>query len=406
MLMFEVLILIYTTIGLGLYLIVIKNKMDMFTSIPVILFYSLFYLQGYILKYQTLSYIDIKIYLIAVTFIIFFIIGSYGKTIKKETTIDFYRLKITGYIIYFFSIYLFLISFYKYGISFFLIGKGTRTLLYNSAGFEKFAKDIMIAGIIVLNFYFVRPKYIKRFMYKFIFVFSFLIFFLLENRSAIVIELYTFLYLYNRNIKHINNFLILIFLFSTIIMATLGNSLIYSFKIFLITSSFHINITNIIYESFIQHEFYAWFEIFKNLHNVFVGGETFLQTIKSFLWPHFLGGEHFSLTDWYAENYLPYELFKKGYGRGFSFLVELYINFGIVLTIIFGFLIGKIFKKLENSGYYIVSAFIVSVFPFFWTGQLALLFKQYLAIYFLMPFLIYQSLRLLPIKKKKYVRVY
>ena len=53
------------------------------------------------------------------------------------------------------------------------------------------------------------------------------------------------------------------------------------------------------------------------------------------------------LSKWYVRNY-EFDVYIKGGGRGFSGVLEAYLNFGLIGNIIVFFLYGVLFKKISN----------------------------------------------------------
>ncbi len=97
-------------------------------------------------------------------------------------------------------------------------------------------------------------------------------------------------------------------------------------------------------------EFVVWEEITNNILNndISFNGRTYLNTFISLFYPFY----HFKhLSIWYVENF-EFSTFEKGGGRGFSNILEAYLNFNILGVIIVFFLLGvivNIFQRIANK---------------------------------------------------------
>jgi len=390
------------------YLISAKGR-SFLSPICVIPFFGFFYLSGWIFYKEKIggevSLNETLLLGAALMFLLAYMIGgSFNLRLPLATrpSINMQNIYLTSIILYSISFFLFITIFLQFGSEYFFVSKGARHLLSRTMGFEKFAKDIMISGMILLNYYFCRVRRVTSPIFVALLLISILFFIVLENRSALAITLLTFLYFFHQYVKAIKNWHLVVVYGSLLFLGSIAKEMFYWLRIYITEGWFVPRMGDALGSVLSQHEFYAWLEIFKNLQYSFVYGETFVKSLKSFLMPGFLGGESYSAAQWYVDTFLP-EVAELGNGRAFSMIVELYINFTIVGLWLIGFIAGVIINHLERKQVFLLTAFITSTFPFIWTGNSAVLLKQYFAIYFLPAFLIYLTLQLLP-RKIKVVR--
>jgi len=92
-------------------------------------------------------------------------------------------------------------------------------------------------------------------------------------------------------------------------------------------------------------EFTTWVTIYTNISSDMYGlfnsqyGASYLQTLKSLILPF---SEATALSVSYIETYEPI-VYESGGGRGFSFFLEAYINFGYIGVFIIGVVVGLLF---------------------------------------------------------------
>ncbi|MCK4442033.1 MAG: oligosaccharide repeat unit polymerase [Sulfurovaceae bacterium] len=131
-------------------------------------------------------------------------------------------------------------------------------------------------------------------------------------------------------------------------------AIIWKVLLFYLLFSDNFSISIIIENIKFPREFVVWQEIAQNIlrDNITLYGQSYLDAIVKLFWP-------FSHTDnlslWYVQTYEP-DTFAKGGGRGFSNILEAYINFNIAGVVLFFFLFGILIylfqKKSMNSIYF------------------------------------------------------
>ncbi|MEX0315395.1 MAG: hypothetical protein AB3N18_14560 [Allomuricauda sp.] len=388
----------------GIWYLVSAKAYSLLSPICVIPFFGFFYLSGWIFHKEKIggevSFNETLLLGTALIFLLVFMIGG-SLNLKLPVTarrdLNLQSVFLTGFLVYSISLFLFIVIFLQFGGEYFFISKGARNLLSRTMGFEKFAKDIMVSGIILLSYYFCRVRRVTSPMFVAVFLTSIFFFIVLENRSALAIVLLTSLYFFHQYVKAIKNWNLVVVYGSLLFLGSIAKEIFYGLRVYVAEGWFAPQVGQALTSALSQHEFYSWLEIFKNLQYSFVYGETFVKSLKSFVMPGFLGGESYSAAQWYVDTFLP-EVAEVGNGRAFSMIVELYINFTVIGLWLVGFTAGVVINHLERKQVFLLTAFITSTFPFIWTGNSAVLLKQYFAIYFLPAFLIYTTLQLLPRK--------
>ena len=385
----------------------VYRRSSLISPLASIPFFSFLYLSGWVFFQESIgksvTVNDFLLIIVGLLSVIFFSIG--GLSVKKVhmtyQPLSLIRIKLTALFLVSLGLSLFSIVYIKYGFVFFVSGKGVRNLIYQEMGFEKFAKDFLVVGVFLLNYYYLRVNKFLSILYLSLLLISILLLISLEVRSALSIIMLSFIYFYDKYVTKIANYKILLLFLLLISLGAIAKELFYALR--QVVSSNHTNpqLYRAIYSVFINHEFYAWFEIFQNLKTEFVAGDTFLRGFLSVFQPSFMGGEGFSATQWYANKYLP-DIAKQGFGRGFSFIVELYINFTIIGMLLIMFLFGRGLAILERSERFLIPSFCVSAFPFIWTGSSSILLKQYFLIYFIPAYLVYNTLTLVTSKRDKH----
>lgn len=115
-------------------------------------------------------------------------------------------------------------------------------------------------------------------------------------------------------------------------------------------------------------EFNTWYKICKNIlsdpNSTFLYGKSYLNTLINMIVPVTHTG---NLSEWYLQVYEP-EVLARGGGRGFSGVLEAYINFGIFGNVlVFGFYgwLMKQFDKKNDFQIVVYIAIMVSMYMFF-----------------------------------------
>lgn len=143
--------------------------------------------------------------------------------------------------------------------------------------------------------------------------------------------------------KKISNRTIIVSLISVLILFVFWKSLLSGF---IFNGSLNLEMGNF------SGEFTTWYRIGNNVltdihsRNIsYLYGQSYIDTLINLITP-FTNIEPLSI--WYVKNY-EYQTYLIGGGRGFSGIIEGYLNFPIVGNILFFMFLGIIFKKIENA---------------------------------------------------------
>ena len=185
----------------------------------------------------------------------------------------------------------------------------------------------------------------KRKAYLFIFIIVFataLVHAVLTiSRNNLILLLLPTIYLFHYYNYIKTKWLIVIFLVGIFI------AIIWKVLLFYLIMSNSFSISSIMENIKFPREFVVWQEIAQNVlkDNISLHGQSYIDAIIKLLWP-------FSHTDnlslWYVQTYEP-DTFAKGGGRGFSNILEAYINFNTAGVIIFFFLFGVFIYKFQKK---------------------------------------------------------
>lgn len=387
----------------------IVNKKCLLSPTNFISLTSFLYLNGWIFYKnsigENLNNDDYIIYIIPFLFLLFFHLGSIQniKHIKlPKVKINKNTLFHAVYLIYFMALFLFIVIIVKYGFVFFILGKNFRTLTYLNSGIEKYAKDLLVSSTFLISFLYIKGDRKPNNYFYLILISSFIILTLLELRGSLAILVISILYFYHFYRKQFSN---LFLYFSTISLFIVGILSKPTFYYLLRPNS---NFTferyfdragDFFQRFFYNSEFFTWFKILDDVKENFFLGNFTIKSILSFFTPGVLGGQSFSSSNWYVENYLP-EIASKGGGRAFSFIVESYLDWTLIGMCLIAFIYGCFLSYCEKNSYHYICGLAASTFNFIWTGNMATLLKNYLFFYFILPIIIYLILSfLLPYKK-------
>lgn len=276
---------------------------------------------------------------------------------KSEHNINYNYKKIKFFVIIVFSIAILAqlyVIFLKIGInSFVFTDRSSRSLMLLPFRKFMFYEDLLI--VVATISYFLKTYYNDK-VIKFIFYASFINSSLLSiitiSRAGFIMLVLPILFIALHQ-KKISNKNVTSLLITILLTFMVWKSVIYSFifKTPLIID--YSNFTN---------EFTTWYKIGNNvLSDLLYGninyefGKTFLNTFLNLIFP-FVNTE--SLSVWYVKNY-EYSTYIRGGGRGFSGVIEGFINFSFLGIIIYFMFIGILFKiinyyKNKDSMYLII----------------------------------------------------
>lgn len=287
----------------------------------------------------------VKIYLMS---LISFVAFNFGYKIfnTKDNKKFFYLENKLKIIMYIFLINAFIIEIYIYMCinlkDFFLASRAKKMLMMSEYSKFTFFYTFLILSM-TLSLILWKMKRKKK--YKIIFVLTFfncIFIALLEiSRAKFLSIIIPILFLYQKQIK--NKIMVFIGIIGLIIF-TLWKSLLSSlFYGKLSLSNIKLNIPN---------EFYCWYTIGENILKdlevkkiSYLYGKSYMDTFFNLIFP-ITNSEPLSI--WYVKNY-EYKIFLIGGGRGFSGIVEGYLNFGIIGVVIYFFILGMLSKFLDNK---------------------------------------------------------
>lgn len=227
----------------------------------------------------------------------------------------------------------FYVIFVKVGLApFFAATRSTKTLMLADYSLLSFYQStIPIIAAIALYVYL---EYKSKFSFSlFLVAIAIAVFnsYIRGSRAEMLCILLPIMFLLN-HYKKISNRTVCILGVGTVILFGLWKSLYYNNK-------------NINFDS----EFNTWYEICRNVlpsEFKYRFGSSYLQTFINLIIP--VTGTQ-SLSVWYLENFAA-DVLAKGGGRGFSCVLEAYMNFSFIGCIVVFYLYGLLFKKLEVKG--------------------------------------------------------
>lgn len=240
----------------------------------------------------------------------------------------------------------FYVVFYKIGIvSYILASRAERSLMREGYSFFMFYSFLipLIAAISLFLYY----KYKKK-KNLFIFFISFIIAVLnavITASRADLLSLFLPIVFLCNYFKVISNK-------KTVIIGCMGFALMGIWK------SLYSEEVEVQYDS----EFNTWYEICKNMMSNPRGldilyGQSYIKTAINLVVP-FTGME--SLSTWYVKNY-EYSVYLAGGGRGFSSVLEAYMNFRLLGVIIVYAFYGWLAKKISPKGVANVLLFMIVI---------------------------------------------
>jgi hypothetical protein len=238
----------------------------------------------------------------------------------------------------------------KLGVGLLYISKPELYSFYRSLGPEKFAKDFVVAGTVVLSYHYCR---LRRFPPSFILVILGVIALtaILSARATLSVILGTFVFYYHNFVRPLPNRLvvggiaILVLLFGTWFEVL---ALVLPEETYL-GGSYSFDVTSV--EWWRRHGliFYlhSWYEIWRDIWGREPQwGLTFVRALAATVWPRFLGGPEVSLTDWYVDQYGLNVV--EGEGRAFSLVAEAYMNAGWAGPLILFGVLGVLARKADT----------------------------------------------------------
>ncbi|MEZ9551897.1 O-antigen polymerase [Vibrio breoganii] len=270
---------------------------------------------------------------------------------------------------------------FKIGVAnFFFVSRAERALMQSDISRFMFFRDLINACCvfsICMSLNNKWPRFWKN-MFIFTLVLSVSYSILTISRSNLVQIIFPILYILsvkNKFSKSVVNITLIIgFLVATLWKSVLATLVIYQdYDFSRVTLEF-------------PPEFSSWYFISENVFNPFLFyGKTIADAILSLMYPFY---DATPLSIWYVQNFEP-DLAEKGGGRGFSLLVESYINFGYIgIFIIFsllGLLLGLIEKRSKSSFIFVyVCAVTFPILHKIYRSELLSIMKVYWW-YYLLP---------------------
>lgn len=294
---------------------------------------------------------------------------------------------------------LFIYVIYKIGLQeYFFTSRANRSLIVRSySSFMIFIDLFNFISVLALFLFLNTKKTIYKKIFIIVFFIAIIHAILTISRNNILLILVPTIFLlhyYNYLKAKIIIFIISIGLFIAIIWKVLLFNLI-------MTDTF--NISQIMENIKFPREFVVWQEISQNIlkDDILLYGESYLNGIGSLFYPfHFAD----NLSLWYVKNYEP-ATYAIGGGRGFSNILEAYINFGIPGVILFFFLLGigiYIFQKNSMKSIYLFLpyAFSLAFIHRIFRSDFMSLVKTWWWMYFLSFLLLFSFFRIFKTKRK------
>ena len=336
----------------GTFIILDYSQTNLIISFGILFnLFGLLYSNYYILENITNpSYLNNTVffsYFLSIISMACFNIGYFSVPYLKNSFLKIE--KINTKVVYLFLLFLFILSvlteyyviFIKIGFSsFFSSSRAHQSLLISQYSSLTFYKSFFIIIAICTLLFYLNFKE-KKYLYLFIGCFIINIFNTYVSVSRA--EIFTFLlpiiyllYIY----KKITTKQVIILALLFFILFGAWKSVISSFK-----QNGEIKKENVVLS--FDSEFNSWYKISENIldsDHQFLYGKSYLETFYNLLIPI---TKSEPLSKWYVRNY-EFDVYIKGGGRGFSGVLEAYLNFGLIGNIIVFFLYGVLFKKISN----------------------------------------------------------
>ena len=314
----------------------------------------------------------------------FFPLGSksfYQKKIEKLNKLP--NIKIFLLLLTFVALAFFIyIVFIKIGFqNYFFTSRANRSLIVRPYSKIMIFIDLFnIISSIALLFY-IKTK--KRF-YKYIFILVFTVglfhAILTISRNNLVLLIFPIVY-----ILHYYNYLktkaILLLLLTGVLVASLWKVVLGSLFLY-----GNLDLGLMLQNFKFPREFIVWQEISNNLlskEQLYLYGKSYIEAFSNFIYPHHV--ENLSL--WYVRNYEPH-VFEIGGGRGFSNILEAYLNFDILGVIVIFFILGNLvylfqLKSRNNIVLFLSYAFSLSFIHRIFRSDFVSLTKTWWWMYFI-----------------------
>lgn len=293
-----------------------------------------------------------KIFFIAnISIIVFNIVYSFSENKIKISKLPLrnkqYNEKILKIIILFIFLFAIFLEFYvinlKIGIkNYIFVTRAERSLLMKPYGALTIYKDLFILCM-TISYY--KKNTIKSKVYSLIFyisLFSSLFNAVISISRADMIMIVIPIICLSVYLKKITNK-------QVIVIGIVGFILFGAWKGVLSGIIFKSEVKNINID--VSSEFSTWYDISENVlsdldngNNEFLLGKSYMDTIKNLIIPI---TDSEPLSVWYVKKY-EYLTYLKGGGRGFSSILEAYMNFGIVGNIIYFSILGIIFSQFNK----------------------------------------------------------
>ncbi|UUV18853.1 oligosaccharide repeat unit polymerase [Fusobacteria bacterium ZRK30] len=260
----------------------------------------------------------------------------------------------TGCLVICFSLLLFFILVSKIGINnYFFKSRAVRIFYLKKMSYLNSFKPFFMIGLILLyqNYFSRKNKRLKKFL---IFLNSlYLILALLENSRLDIMNIFIVNIYFFEKEKIIKKKTIIILGIMLIFILLYYKSFMYSLKG---------------YDIKIQRNFgelTTWIKNYKKIDHSSIEfefkGEAFKSMMKSFIIP-LSGKNDFSMTKWFMNKYYP-QIFKEGGGRGFSGVLDAYMNAKYIGVFIYFYILGLFsycFEKRRESCYFeIIYIFVI-----------------------------------------------
>jgi hypothetical protein len=283
----------------------------------------------------------------------------------------------------------------RYGLEFFWMAKSDVYLLSETLGPEKFAKDLVMTGCIILAYDACRRRRLN-FVFVVLFLGTLALGVVLSRRSMIVTTLAATAFYYHHAVRPLTTRWLMVMGVCGLLIGGAWNQVYglllgypgYSFtlsdRVWLVenTAFFHLRSSDEI-----------WANLWDGSPEL---GRTYMNAARGALLPRFLGGEPYSLNAWYTERYFG-DLAGTGTGFAFSGLVESYINFGpvgpLILLSVLGFLARKADTMLPTTRALFLRGVAFGSLPEIFMGEFSSFLKFQIVFFCVIPYASYWVLR-------------
>jgi len=282
------------------------------------------------------------------------------------------------------------------GLEFLWMAKSDVYLLSEDLGPEKFAKDLVMTGAIILGYDACRRRLLNA-PFLIVYVGTLALGVVLSRRSMLLTMLAALAFYYHHAVRPLPAKWLVVVGIGFLSIGGAWNQ-VYGFLLGYPGYAFTLTDRDWWVENNPFFQLRSSDEIWTNVWNSQPElGRTYINAFKAVLVPKFLGGTAHSLNTWYTERYFG-ELVGTGAGFAFSELVESYINFGLIGPLMVFSVLGFLARKADTVSpirlLFLRGLAFGSLHEVF-MGEFANLLKFQIVFFCAAPYALYWALRFL-----------